>query len=142
MYVPSPSSCRLCGWETVKHCMISYCCLASGFSESTSSGGLLSIRQLNVWLFLRPGSCGHGTPFTARKQTNNTTCCEAIRPIQIGGLNFLSGNAKLWNFPYGFHFVPVCSEAERVGSSTSPGYQNILNQKPHFSVQDPSLLHI
>lgn len=66
VYIPSPSSCMLCGWETVKHCMISYCCLASGFSESTSSGGLLSIRQLNVWLFLRPGSCGHGTPFTGQ----------------------------------------------------------------------------
>lgn len=68
VYIPSPSSCMLCGWETVKHCMISYCCLASGFSESTSSGGLLSIRQLNVWLFLRPGSCGHGTPFTGQEE--------------------------------------------------------------------------
>lgn len=72
VYIPSPSSCMLCGWETVKHCMISYCCLASGFSESTSSGGLLSMRQLNVWLFLRPGSWGHGTPFTGREEYKHT----------------------------------------------------------------------
>lgn len=72
VYIPSPSSCMLCGWETVKHCMISYCCLASGFSESTSSGGLLSIRQLNVWLFLRPGSCGQGTPFTGQEEHKHT----------------------------------------------------------------------
>lgn len=72
VYLPSPSSCMLCGWETVKHCMISYCCLASGFSESTSSGGLLSIRQLNVWLFLRPGSCGHGTPLTGQEEYTHT----------------------------------------------------------------------
>lgn len=72
VYIPSPSSCMLCGWETVKHCMISYCCLASGFSESTSSGGLLSMRQLNVWLFLRPGSWGHGTPFTGRAEYKRT----------------------------------------------------------------------
>lgn len=72
VYIPSPSSCMLCGWETVKHCMISYCCLASGFSESTSSGGLLSMRQLNVWLFLRPGSWGHGTPFTGGEEHKHT----------------------------------------------------------------------
>lgn len=72
VYIPSPSSCMLCGWETVKHCMISYCCLASGFSESTSSGGLLSMRQLNVWLFFRPGSWGHGTPFTGREEYKYT----------------------------------------------------------------------
>lgn len=55
--------------------MISYCWRASGFSESNSSGGLFSMRQLKVWLFLRPGSCGHGTPFTGQtggKQTKGS----------------------------------------------------------------------
>ncbi|TNN56121.1 hypothetical protein EYF80_033671 [Liparis tanakae] len=59
------------GWDTVKHCMISYCCRASGFSESNSSGGLFSMRQLKVWLFLRLGSCGHCTPFTGREGRQN-----------------------------------------------------------------------
>lgn len=67
LFLPSPSSCMVRGCDTVKHCMISYCCRASGFSESTSSGGLLSMRQLKVWLFLRAGSCGHGTPLTGQK---------------------------------------------------------------------------
>lgn len=116
----------LCGWETVKHCMISYCCLASGFSESTSSGGLLSIRQLNVWLFLRPGSCGHGTPFTGRRDTNNTnntTCWVMMRPFAIGCLISSLEMLSCGIFHVVFILLPT---APRVGSSTLPGHHIII----------------
>lgn len=46
--LPSPSSCTALVWDTVKHCMCSYCCRASWFSASASSGGLFSSLQLNV----------------------------------------------------------------------------------------------
>lgn len=68
VYSPSPSSFKARGWDTVKHCMISYCCRASWFSESASSGGLFSMRQLKVWLLLRLDSCDHGPPFTGQRK--------------------------------------------------------------------------
>lgn len=54
--IPSPSSLMDLGSDTAKHCMVSYfCCDASCWSDvgraSPSANGLISMRQLKVWLF-------------------------------------------------------------------------------------------
>lgn len=55
--LPSPSSLMDLGSDTAKHCMVSYfcrvtsCCSDAG-RASPSAKGLISMRQVKVWLFL------------------------------------------------------------------------------------------
>lgn len=65
--LPSPSSLMDFGWETAKHCIVSYFWCASWWSwpsSSESGKGFTSIRQLNVWLFRLGGSPDQDPPFT------------------------------------------------------------------------------
>lgn len=67
--LPSPSSLMDFGWETAKHCIVSYFWCASWLSwpsSSESGKGFTSIRQLKVWLFRLGGSPDQGPPFTER----------------------------------------------------------------------------
>lgn len=65
--LPSPSSLMDFGWETAKHCIVSYFWCASWLSwpsSSESGKGFTSIRQLKVWLFRLGGSPDQDPPFT------------------------------------------------------------------------------
>lgn len=65
--LPSPSSLMDFGWETAKHCIVSYFWCASWLSwpsSSDSGKGFTSIRQLNVWLLRLGGSPDQDPPFT------------------------------------------------------------------------------
>ena len=65
--LPSPSSLMDFGWETAKHCMVSYFWCASWLSWPSSSGsgrGFTNIRQLKVWLLRLGGSPDQDPPFT------------------------------------------------------------------------------
>ena len=58
------------GWETAKHCIVSYFWCASWLSwpsSSDSGKGFTSIRQLKVWLFRLGGSPDQAPPFTEQK---------------------------------------------------------------------------
>lgn len=82
--VPSPSSLMDFGWETAKHCIVSYFWCASWLSWPSSSGsidGLTNIRQLKVWLLRLGASADQDPPFTVESQENTQITCSC------GGLN-------------------------------------------------------
>lgn len=68
--LPSPSSLKEFGWETAKHCIVSYFWCASWLSwpSSESARGFTSIRQLKVWLLRLGVSPDQDPPFTEQSK--------------------------------------------------------------------------
>ena len=90
--LPSPSSLMDFGWETAKHCIVSYFWGASWLSwpsSSESGKGFTSIRQLNVWLFRLGGSPDQEPPFTKQGKV--------IQNYKETNIRLITNTLSKWN---------------------------------------------